>query len=72
LKLLSLQQHTCQQRFCKETKENPGFWPLCMKKWRAETLCQALWHRCEPCQPLLAPAVYPPGSGVREKEASWN
>jgi hypothetical protein len=72
LKLLSLQQHVCQQRFCTEIKENLGFCTVCMKKWRAETLCQPIWHRREPCQPLLAPAAYPPGPGVTEKEASWN
>ena len=28
-----------------------------MKKWRAEMLCQPIWHRCEPCQLLLGVRV---------------
>ncbi|WP_228527286.1 hypothetical protein [Noviherbaspirillum soli] len=72
MKLISVEQHACQQRFFRENSENLGFWTVRMKKWRAETLCHPVWHRCGLCQPLLAPAVYPPGPGAREKEASWN
>jgi hypothetical protein len=62
-KLISIQQHACQQRFSVEIYQNDGFSTADVKRWREETPCQAVWHRKQPCQTMLAPGANPPGSG---------
>ncbi|WP_283443038.1 hypothetical protein [Noviherbaspirillum suwonense] len=64
MKLVSLQQHACQQRFSLEIQQNDGFSVPGMERWRREMACQAIWHRKMRCHPMLAPAANPPGPGA--------